>query len=454
MSCYSIKKIMIFFAFSFLISACTNNVRSQNNFPKIGDRLPSFYLHDLHYYSKTKASSDIFSGKPLIIDFVSEGCDACFLDFARIDSLKKEFEGKVQFLLVGKRSPTMQKQYERYMKHYGLDLPIDYDDSAIWDQFGVWLVPYTVWIDADGIIRQITTSFALKRDRINNLIAGKNQTLTVSVNQSDEYNKTNYGNFFDNDKILLTDGNGGADTSFLYRSILCKWDYRTYFYWDYFINSENKNRIQEVGVSLNMLFNLAFGDTVNCQVPKLLGNDTSLNHYGEWARYPLVESSRSSLFSYDQDSAKNIFSYSLVIPEAGATAKKLQHMMQTDLKNYFSFEVHVETRKMPCWKMIALKNDGELLKTRGGLSKLTGDFSHYKMQNEPIQLLLNEIWGFHQYEPIFIDETGINYNIDLDIDAVMSDMNDIRRALQQNGLDLVLGEKDLKTIVVRDSREF
>ena len=43
---------------------------SAYEFPKIGDRLPLLLMNDLHYYSKTKASSMEFIGKPIIIDFI------------------------------------------------------------------------------------------------------------------------------------------------------------------------------------------------------------------------------------------------------------------------------------------------------------------------------------------------------------------------------------------------
>jgi thiol-disulfide isomerase/thioredoxin len=451
MSLFCVKKIQFLFLSVLLLPGI--KVNAQYEFPTIGDRVPAFVMNNLHYYLKTKANSKEFTGKPLIIDFISEGCDGCFITLPRLDSLKKEFEGEVQFLLIGKVSPTFQKQYEKYMKHFGFNLPIDYDDSTIWNQFGVRLVPYTVWVDAGGIIRQITTTYALNRYRIQNLVDGKSQPLTISVNQSDEYNENYYNNYFDNRKLLLIGGNGGVDTTFLYRSILCHWDYRTYFHLDGFISASNKNRIQEVGVPLNILFQLAFGDTINSQMPRVIG-DTTPNHYGQWARYPVVESSRNSLFSYDQDSVKNIFAYSLMVEDSNVSVRKLQHMMQTDLKNYFSFDVHVETRKMPCWKIVASKNAERLLRTKGGKPEWTGDFSRCSLRNQPMNSLLVAIWGFHQYEPIFFDETGIDYNIDLDIDVVFTDIKDIIRVLQNKGLDLVKGEEEMKVIVVRDSGDF
>jgi thiol-disulfide isomerase/thioredoxin len=448
--CVKITQAVLFFIFLSFQCKVIGQSLSPQKFPKIGDHFPLFLLNDLHYYTKSEGSSADFNGKPMIIDFFSEGCEACFTTLPHIDSIKREFKGRVQFLLVGKKSSGLIKQYQKYMKHYNINIPVDYDDSIIWNQFGVRLVPYTVWIDSNGVIRQITTPYALNSDRINNFLRGITQPLTISVNQSDDKNENYYNNFYDDAKPLLIGGNGGPDTSFLYRSILCKWDYRTYFHRDPYISAANRNRIQEVGVGLNLLFEFAYGDTVNSQMPRVIG-DTMINHYGQWARFPLVESKRSSLFIFDHDSAKNAFSYSLILPDSNYTAKKLQQMMQNDLKNYFSFEVTIEKRKMPCWKIVAEKNAEELIRTKGGPPSWTGSFSEFSLRNQPINSLLVEIWGFHQYEPIFVDETGFKFNIDLDVNAVLGDLDDIKKALRKNGLDLVRGEREMNTIVIRDS---
>jgi thiol-disulfide isomerase/thioredoxin len=456
MSFLSLKKISFFL----FIVITQLGLRSQAQtipmeYPKIGDTCPAFIMKDLHYYSKKQAKSSDFIGRPLILDFFSVGCKACFESFPHLNALKKEFEGKVQFLLIAKRSPGLQKQYENYMKHYSLDLPVDYDDSTIWNEFGVSAVPYTLWIDNLGIIRQITNYLALTPDRINNLLKGKSQPLSVSINKQDTGTMENfYGNFYDYKKPLLIGGKGGSDTSFLYRSILCKWDYRTYVSRDLYISPSNKNQLQEVCAGLNALFNLAYGDTVSFLVPRTIGENTDLqNHYGQWATFPLVESSKKSLFNADMDSSNNLFSYSLTIPDSDASARKLQGIMKRDLKNYFSMDATVETRSMPCWKITAEKNAEKILRTKGGQSQWIESFSGFTFQNQPMSSVLIEIWSYIQREPVIIDETGINYNIDIKLDAVMTDIHDIQKALQKNGLDLIMGEKQMKVIVVRDLKE-
>jgi thiol-disulfide isomerase/thioredoxin len=425
-----------------------------NNFPKIGDRCPDFILKDLHYYSKKTAKSTEFRGKPVILDFFSVGCEACFASFPALNRLKKEFEGRVQFFLIAKKSRGLQKQYEKFIKHYKLSLPVEYDDSTIWNQFGVLLVPYTVWIDSIGIIRQISTSFALTRDRLNSFIQGKRLELTVSLNQNSQKNEENGYMFYDPKKPFLIGGNGGLDTAFSYRSVFANWDSRSYFHRDLFISSKNKSQVNEIGVPLEVLYNLAYGDTVNSIYPtdpeeEKIGVP---NQYGKWARTPLIESARKYLFDYDIDSARNVFSYSLKIPDSLGKPENLQKIMRRDLESYFHFRVSVETRKMPCWKLVADSDKVRLLKSKGGNPEYNADFTSLSMTNLPFLYVLAIIWGSNQREDVFIDETGIDFNIDLKMNCIWLDLNDIKRELIKNGFDLVKAEKEMKVIVVRDNQ--
>jgi hypothetical protein len=68
----------------------------------------------------------------------------------------------------------------------------------------------------------------------------------------------------------------------------------------------------------------------------------------------------------------------------------------------------------------------------------------------PVSALINNIWGFNQDERTFLDETGIQGNIDLEMDCIWTDLNDVKKELRKNGLDLVKGEKKLKVLVIRD----
>lgn len=424
---------------------------AEDNYPKIGDHCPNFILKDLQYTSRKKAALSDFKGKPFILDFFSEGCTACFMSFPEIDTLSKEFHGKINFILIAKNSSGVKKQYEKYMKHYGLSLPVNYDDSVLWIQFGVFHVPYTLWVDSSGIIRQITVSFAMNTARLNNFIRGIDQPLVTMDNYGIVKNEMAGKGFYNLKRPFLIGGNGGSDTSFQYRSILCRWDPRSGFVSDFYISSKNHNELNEIGVPLADLYKLAYGDTVATSQPTVPDDVERhiANHYGEWANDVVLELKNREIFKFDFDSLKNVFSYSLHVPDSVASPVKLQQIMQRDLKNYFSFNVSIEKRIMPCWKLIKRSNYSSNLRTKGGTPMITANFNSYVMVNEPSKYL-NSMFYMHQNDWLFIDETGIDYNMDINMQCIFNDLDDIRRELNKNGLDLVKGEKEMNVIVIRD----
>jgi hypothetical protein len=66
-------------------------------------------------------------------------------------------------------------------------------------------------------------------------------------------------------------------------------------------------------------------------------------------------------------------------------------------------------------------------------------------------VLIPLIWGFHQEQPPFLDETGISGNIDLTLDCILSNWKELKHELNRNGLDLVPGKAMMKVIIIRDN---
>ena len=128
----------------------------------------------------------------------------------------------------------------------------------------------------------------------------------------------------------------------------------------------------------------------------------------------------------------------------------MQQVMQSELKNYFGYEVRVEKRVLPYWRLIATAEARTKLRTKGGQSNVTGNHLGVKITNKPVSSLIYIIWGENQDEPFFADETGITGNIDLDLNCLLTDFNDLKNELKKNGLELVQGRKEMNAIVIRD----
>jgi thiol-disulfide isomerase/thioredoxin len=428
---------------------------NEDSYPEIGKPCPDFLLKNIQYYSKSQASLKDFKEKFLILDFFATGCASCFASLSHINQLQKDFKHQVQYILVGYDDKYIRSYFEKFRQKQNLQLSVCYD-SLLFERFvpggGV---PYFVWIDDKGIVKAITSS-----DDVNK------QNVEAFVNRNAfEYADNSYGakllkeaSTFDPSKPFLIKNNGGQDTNFLFRSLLSNWkptdiiqnpplDIKDIFSdRNVAVTLSSKIGFQGLGIDLSTLYRLAYSGRSIW--------DTKDSIYGNFYYLPQFDFEDSSVFEPDYSTGKNLYSYSLIIPLSKATSKYFMEVMRRDLQNYFGYNVEVVTKKMPCWKLISTEQARNNLKTKdsnyvrkkGIVINTVGGFS---LKNIPVKTIIGQLYSYHQLEPPFIDETGIKSNIDITLDALMTDLDDVRRGLQKNGLDLVKGEKEMKVIIIK-----
>lgn len=460
------NQFKLFLTATLLLIAQALSVQSQPKglvYPEVGKPLPDVTFNEIHYFSKSQASVQDFKGKWLILDFWTRWCGACIASFPETNQLSKEFADKVQFMLVGipdnsarlsdevnkKTDEKIRPLYEKFRKKYNLELPVAYD-STLARRFGIRSYPHIIWIDEKGIVRAITSKIELTAENITAFVSGKNPTLMPKEDLM--------GNPYQLPKVdimkpLLVDGNGGESTDFIYRSLLTRWKYGMPFNYDsYFVSIKEATNARAcfIGVTLSNLYTVAYSDTIST-VPLL----NFRNSYGKYWITPLLKLSDTSEFSYNYKTGKNVFNYELIVPRDKSKRSLMQQMMQRDLQNYFGYKVTVETRIMPYWKITTLPGAGEKLRARGTQRYWGGDgHSTTVLKAMPMETVINLLWSKYQNAPPFVDETGITYKIDLTLNAILNDLNDVKKELQKNGLVLEKSEKEMKVIVIRDKQSF
>jgi hypothetical protein len=112
---------------------------------------------------------------------------------------------------------------------------------------------------------------------------------------------------------------------------------------------------------------------------------------------------------------------------------------------------------MPCWNLIANQRAIDMLKSKGiswtaETGKSFAPNTGFQLLNQPVMQLINALGLSFQNEPPFIDNTMISGNIDIEIAALLTDFEDVKKALRKNGLDLVKGKKKMSVIVIRDPK--
>jgi uncharacterized protein (TIGR03435 family) len=421
----------------------------QHVYPEVGKPMPDFVLRNIEYYPKKQASLADFKGKWLILDFWNKGCGSCVKSFPKVNGQMKEFGDRVQFMLVGyqDREKEIKPRFARLRDKMGLELPCAFD-SSLCQLFDVYAAPFIIVIDDKGIVRGITMN--VSSQNISDFLQGKNPLLYPS----------NYGPPgrlsekvpFDNSKPFLVNGNGAADSEFVFRSVLSGWDPRKYKMaypperdgW----NDKNikDGRLQMLGVSLGQLYSVAYLGTWR-QLTGYIG-DTS---YGKYYDQVVLKLKDTSLFTEDWRSGKNCYSYSQIMPADRYSKTKMLKTMQQDLKNYFGYEAKVEAMPCPYFKLVATDKAKIKLKTKGEPQSGEGEpYFSWIAKNVPVTMLLQQITAHIDQPPIILDETGIGGNIDITLHCFFKDLHEIKKALQENGLDLIPSTKPMNVLVITD----
>ncbi|TKC08980.1 TlpA family protein disulfide reductase [Pedobacter frigoris] len=416
--------------------------------PEVGKPMPDFTLSDITYYKAKKASLKDFKGRWLVLDFWHRTCSACIASFPKINKFQQEFGDEIQFMMIAfidnsegsfhHYEPT-KVLYETLREKRKLSMPCAYE-SALQERFGIYSAPYMIIIDPTGIVRAITGGNNMTVEKVKALLNGKNPVLDM----------------IDADRVEFKKGINNlnpapADSSILYQSILAKSNPSFDKYYnpqiDYQLKSESfiRKGYKASNAMLFMMYNNAYFG-----FPYWDNNDPL---YNKVYRRPVLEIRDSSLFNYEGESRVG-FNYSLDVPSSQVSKEKLMFIMQRDLENYLNYSATIEVRRMPIYRLVAKPGALEKIKNKGATarSELVDGLGFSVTRCKMSDFLSKIKFSFqNKWIPIF-DETNIADRIDITINAEMKDMEAVKKELQKNGLDIVVGEREFKVLVIRDKK--
>jgi thiol-disulfide isomerase/thioredoxin len=426
------KKIfMLTAAVAILLSSYSVSYGRYKQVPQPGKPMPDVLLNDLHYYKKKSARLSEFRGKWLILDMWSLGCRACFESFPKIDALQKKFSGQVQFVLVGKKYPGIEKFYDKFSSHYSVNLPVAYD-TILFELFDVGFVPHIVAIDPSGNFFNVITPMDMNEQNLSALLKGGSPTLHQFVNDV----SSNYYPSLPERTIRL---------SRLERSVPGQLGFTPEFEWPYHWSTYNKQGVVFKGVSIDVLFKIAF-------FGKFFFDPFQQGWYGKYSPMLVLDGVDSSEINSDLSNYHNMFDYTFMTNDTNVSSQSLQDMIQEDLNRQFSFVVSDEWRLTPYFRVQLDERLQQKIITKGGTPSFPSTpeaITGISMRNRSLTQLFYYIYNYHQLDTLFIDETGITDNVDLDVDAIMTDKESIKAALRKLGFKIDLQYKRMHTLVFR-----
>lgn len=388
---------------------------------KPGDTVPDAALKMVNYAS-SKARLSHFTNRLVILEFWSPLCMGCAHKVALLDSLQRQFKDTIYILPVsavqtGDNARSIQQFIEGYKQRIsnGFIMPSVVEDSVLAGLFPFVTVPDCIWIQK-GVYTLRTDADALTPDNIRAVI--KNEPVAITQKTDRRY--------YDRDVLLKAVTAGTpvqAVAEHLYKGEISALEPVSGFLRD----TGGTSRIVALNSSVGALYALAY----NAPVP--LYKNRVVNKTG-----------RDSLFAWGAEIPGVVYSYEFI---AAANAEALRKQMQQDLCHYFKMEAGVEKQTMRCYVLQA--KDTGLLRSSG---KIAGN-SLYEtingkrvLYNQPVSVLLERLNQLYSM-PVF-DETGIGYNIDLELPADLTDVAALKASLEQQGMHLTATERPVEVFVL------
>ncbi len=405
-------------------------------YPDVGDQMPAFTLHDVRFSDRKQLSSEQLKGRHVILDFFTVGCTACFESMPKLSHIQREKKDNLDIFMVGWDVYGLSSTFSKYREKLKLELRVSYD-SMMFKQFSVTGVPYLIWIDDKGAIKAITTSGELTAENLSAFLANKPvATRNFNVKRGNAALQKQDTGYILRLAQYAEMKSISAGTFVPWNSTMPMSDGQEVFHYI------GKNAyFQIMGLPLYQYINFAYTGQWLITPPD--------SPYGKIFTNAIYELDSAQIPVDDYDSNKSMYCYSMVTDNASATPERLAESLRGDLKGRLGFDITMETRMMPCWVVTARPGAGEKLKSKYDSVWVKGTNSHFFFAHHPASYLIDLLSGINQRSPPFIDETGLTGYIDLDLDALITDFEDVRKVLDKNGIVVTPSRRLMKVLVVR-----
>lgn len=427
-----IKKIYKRLALCLLLLPSADLFSQDINEVKIGEKVPDVYLASIVNYPKEEGwLMKDFGGKHLIIDFWYTYCAPCISGMPALDSLKREFSGKLNVLL--STFEPAQKIIPFWKgRHYtrGLELPSVCSDSVLKKLFPHRTAPHVVWIDDKGVVRAITGKDEVSRENVVKFLA--NEKLALKEKKDPE----NADVFSGKDPFLIIE--------------------------DKLHNQANTRMYSYLGGYQENILGMLSPESAYEEIPgcmRIKAANMPLDLLYSWAYYSnrittyhpkqIIKDFPDTLYKPDYDSHANLFCYDLIVRTN--SKEKLRKIMQQDLDRYFGLKSSLARKRIKCY-VISRKD----LTDTGFLTKDTehGKFDLFKkdgtrvIRNFKFSSLVEHSFFVDLPLPI-VNETGLRREqVDMEIPLDVSDFSKLREAFRQCGLDISLEERYMEVILL------
>jgi thiol-disulfide isomerase/thioredoxin len=368
---------------------------------------------------KREQSLEKYKGRPLLLELFSESCIVCFTKMPFMNELHGEFNDRISIVLLGDNRKSLPKTFERFKSKYSLRFDAIFD-SALHKSFKAPSAPYYIWVDKDG-----------------NQIAETGPDLVTRQNIA-AFLKGDY-DFLGNRKVKQMYGRKGllpvSSLQGLYHRSLfsAEIDSLLTSYPQTLAITETRPVFEVINGTLEDLFRFAFFGKVNWY--------RFDERYGAYWKYVQADDSAVT------EELKKVVCYSLAF-SGYRSPTFLQATIQADLLRAFGLVGRIEERLMPYWSVTRKDTSTNFLRSTHTTTRRLSSFGGLTYE----YVALNEVLEIVEYNgkvkiPV-LNETDIYWPIDLSFEAVMTNFEDVRTALEPKGLRFEIKKRPMQVLVV------
>lgn len=145
-----------------------------NNSELVEAPIPGYLAPKFSLISTTGEEVNLadYHGRPVVLNFWATWCPPCRAEVPHFQSASVKYNGQAIVLGIDQGEPL--SIVADFGTSFGLSYPLLIDEnSEVNRQFGVVALPTTIFVDADGIVREVYTGLvnkAVLEDRIDRLL--------------------------------------------------------------------------------------------------------------------------------------------------------------------------------------------------------------------------------------------------------------------------------------------
>lgn len=418
---------------------------------KIGQRVPPLVFHNVLNNELDTVAMEVFQGKAIIIGFWATWCASCVASIPKLISFQSQYRNELQIIGVSSENIETLNAFQKKLNatntiNYILCGEPSSENIANVDLYRYFphrTIPHYVWIDKHGTLRAITDATPLTTDNIARFLSGEDPDLNIKDDYKGLREKGRESAQVLSMKTVLNGYDSVSLKNFKHLSLLTdvypgvSARANTTFPETAFHN----RRIQLINVNISTLYRLAYSNILQQE------------HFTFFPanRIELQLSDSIMVTSFTNTDKKHaLYCYDLIIPEKNRNM--LFSLMRQDLERYFGIKGSIMPREKEVYRLVVTDKQ-KITKGSTGNSSIEQGLFWLNVKNkttDDITVVLNSI-NQGPSMPIFVNETNVDYPIDLEIESNLKDVQALNDELQKKGLGLIQSTGVIDILFLEDS---